>query len=117
MAGTTGLEPATSAVTVQGKALKRKGLQHKPFLCWHGTAQCGTLRHRTEEKTNTKTDTSDIVLGLWLSDGTIRPTLSRVVMSVATATTESDRHWVGIRLKLRWIMFTSAHFAGSRHSS
>jgi hypothetical protein len=32
MAGTTGLEPAASAVTVQGRRFKRKGLEIKPFF-------------------------------------------------------------------------------------
>jgi len=42
MAGTTRLELATSAVTVHGNALTRKGLLHNPFSY---LAQSGTVRH------------------------------------------------------------------------
>jgi len=42
MAGTTGLEPATSAVTVQGIALQTNGLQPNPFVC---LARTGTQRN------------------------------------------------------------------------
>jgi DNA-binding transcriptional MerR regulator len=57
MAGTTRLELATSAVTVQRKRFKRKGLEISPSFCWYRTAQSGTNRHGAERKTDTKTRT------------------------------------------------------------
>jgi hypothetical protein len=57
MAGTTGLEPATSAVTGQGSALEGKGLQPNPFIYFPPPRAPEHARTPQTPKTDTFTDT------------------------------------------------------------